>query len=104
MHKYTAMSVLLDVDSKYAAANGRRQFFICVRTTTKKRVAELLGGGHSSLRTLNEFNGLWINDDFSFDPPKDEEIYFHNEHLGTPNCGAWLPLSENRRKHENNIY
>lgn len=100
MKKYIALSVWLNVDRKFAAANGCLQFCICVKAPTKKRVAELVqlnGGGNTSLHVLNSFNGLHENPTYKFDPPEDEEIYFHNEHHGTPHWGEWLKLSENRR-------
>jgi len=99
IHKYTAMSVWLPVKPELAAANGGLQFTICVKATTKKRVAELLTfyGNTPPVARLNNFNGLFVNDDYSFNPPEDEVIYFHNEHNGTPHCGEWLKLDDWRR-------
>lgn len=96
------MSVMLNVDRKFAAPNGNLQFCICVRAPTKKRVAEILAEnrcGYASLRTLNEFHGLWVNESYKFDPPTDEEIYFQNEHSGTPHYGEWLRLKD----HQTNV-
>lgn len=100
MKKYIAMSVWLPVKPELAAANGSKQFCICVNAPTKKRVVELLnviGCGGYTLSSLNSQNGLWVNDDYKFNPPEDEVIYFHNEHLGTPHCGEWLKLTDWRR-------
>ena len=100
MKKYIASSVWLPVKQELAAANGSKQFCICVNAPTKKRVAELLNAlncGSYNLAYLNSQNGLWINQDYKFNPPEDEVIYFHNEHLGTPHCGEWLKLADWKR-------
>lgn len=96
MKKYTAMSVWLNVKRELAAPNGGMQFFICIKATTKKRVHEILtaNGVNSTLSMLNKFNGLWENEDYPFNPPENEKIYFHNEHSGTPHFGEWLAFDE----------
>ena len=93
------MSVWLNVKRELAAANGNMQFFICVKAPTKKRVAELLNelGCNCSLSRLNTFCGLWVNERYSFQPPEDETIYFHNDHHNTPHRGEWLKLSDWKR-------
>lgn len=85
------MSVWLPVKHELAAANGSKQFLICVKTTTKKRVAELTG---CSLHNLNDFCGLFINETYSFDPPETEVVYFKNDHFDTPHKGEWLKLDD----------
>ena len=100
MKKYMASNVWLNVDLKFAPANGSLQFTICVKATSKKKVAELIalqGGGHTSLSTLNSFNGLCENPRHIFEPPENEVVYFRNDNNGTPYWGEWLKLSDNNR-------
>jgi len=100
MKKYTAMSVWLPVKDELAAANGNKQFFICVNAPTKKRVLELLnsiGSGGYSMSHMKDFCGLWVNQDYKFNPPEDEVIYFQNDHHGTPHRGEWLNLNDWKR-------
>jgi hypothetical protein len=94
MKKYTALSVSLNVKRELAAPNGGRQFTICINAPTKKRVAEILG---IPLHDLNNFSGLMVNESYSFTPPTDEEIYFHNENSNTPHRGEWLSYKEWKR-------
>lgn len=97
---FLALGVQLWVKKELAASNGNRQFCICVRTTTKKRVWELLkeSGNEVSLFVLNSFHGLWVNNDYSFTPPEPEKIYFHQEHPNAPHFREWLALDEWKEK------
>ena len=91
------MSVSLPVKMELAAANGNRQFDICLTATSKKHVLEILeetAGGGFTLSSLNNFNGLWVNESYSFTPPTDGEVYFQNEHNGTPHFREWLRLKD----------
>lgn len=98
MKKFTAISVWLNVKPELRAANGCTQFTICAKTTSKKRLAELLNqqGSHITLYSLYRM-GCYENPDYRFDPPKDEEIYFQNDNTNTPHFGEWLSLSEWKR-------
>jgi hypothetical protein len=99
--KYTAMSIYLPVNTILAAKNGNRQFTICLTAVSKKDVQEILNretGCRFSINTLNEFNGLWINETFSFTPPSNGEVYFQNDHLGTPHYGEWLAFKDWKNK------
>jgi hypothetical protein len=97
--KYTAMGVWLNVKDELAAPNGSKQFFICVKSTTKKRVQELLeaAGSPVALPYLSSHHGLMENKTYKFDPPQSEEIYFLNENTNTPNFREWLSLSQWKR-------
>lgn len=96
MKTFTANSVDLNVRKELRAPNGSRQFFIVVRAPTKKRVHELFiaAGEITSLRELNNFNGLIENACIEFTPPEDEVIYFFNDHTGTPKFREYLKLSD----------
>ena len=98
--KYTAMSVYLPVKLELAAANGNRQFGICLTARSKKEVRDILHketGWNFTLRTLNEFNGLLVNETYSFTPPTNGEVYFQNENTGTPHFREWLKFNEWKR-------
>jgi hypothetical protein len=98
--KYMASSVFLPVKDELRAANGNRQFCICLTATSKKHVLEILNataGGNFSLYSLNNFNGLWVNETFPFTPPSNGEVYFMNEHINTPHFREWLRLQDWKR-------
>lgn len=57
MRTYIALSVWLDrVPEGHVSANRSKQFTILIRTTSQKRVADLLGS--TSLFSLRTFSGI----------------------------------------------
>jgi len=98
MKIYTSSAVWLsNVPDKHAGNNGNKQFPIIVRTTTKKRVAELTG---NSLRHLNEYGGLQARTDdrygyngehvFADIVKKDNVIYYQPEHCRLGFIREWF--------------
>lgn len=100
--KYTALSVYLPVKLELAAANGNRQFSICLTARSKKEVIDILqketGYNYKyTYQSLTQLNGLYLNETYSFTPPTNGEVYFQNEHMNTPHFREWLKFKDWKR-------
>jgi len=77
------------VPKKYAASNGGKQFTVLCRTTSKRRMAHILG---ASLSHLISFSGAHETDQEKHTAivQKDDVIYFHVERTATGWVDEWL--------------
>lgn len=89
LRTYLACSVWVDCPDKYRASNNGKQFTVLCRTSSKKRMAYILG---TSLHSLTEFSGAHETDQEKHTSivKNDHTIYYHVEHTITGWVDEWV--------------
>lgn len=87
---YIAMSVLLsNAPAKHWANNRNRQYTVVCKTTSAKKLAELIGGGTSEAHLRNMGVMASDNEKHAAICQKENTIYYQVEHPN-PDGGNWF--------------
>jgi hypothetical protein len=86
---YLANSVWVDCPKEHASSNGGKQFTVLCRTTSKKRMAWILG---CSLHHLTNFAGAHevTHEQHTSIVEKDETVYYHVTHAASGWINKWF--------------
>jgi len=92
---YYAARCRVRCPAEHRASNGGRQFSVLIRTTTKKRVAEIIG---TSPRYLREFCGLHVTDrpEHAAIAVKPDTVYYQVEHTAGGWVNKWFERAETK--------